>query len=531
MNKPLTLLDGVQLWEQSPICESTPRLKQNLATVMRNYILPVAFGLHTSRLRSDYLSVMREISLVDFLAATDKVLNVFSNPDDYGVSASTLKYYRNVAVKFFDFLYCLINDSQVSAGFSPIPQFLPHSESIPKQKGLGLSDPLQTKKIAISLTDEGLSPALLSEVEAFRRYALNQDYDLTTIDNYLDHIFYFFGWLLCNKSDYNLSDLSLDLVTDYVYNHSFIEWGLTERGNSLGWAAGVVRACILAARFLSDTGEDYDYDWELLALRNYLRVINEQLFQEKNDLLVIEKKLTFSMAVKVVNYLRSYCAVNHGNGSPRSDMAIVKSWQRYLLVGLLVFCPIRSSHLCQLTINGSLVWVGERFYVDLSALNSRVSAGMMTRIPIPSFLSEDLLKWCRDLRPLVGSDHDYVFMKLGSPRCPDSKGEPLSVKDLSDIVGGCISKAILNLFGKAVSLSPTSLSGLKNDYLQMLAIMQKTIDDSHIILQIDLKDLRNERPRRDLGEISNILEQLQNPQKGRKKYPLLTDLEPFKRTP
>lgn len=526
MNKPLTLFDAVQLWEQSPICVNTSRLKQNLATVMRNYVLVAAFGLDSSRLRSDYFSLMKEISLVDFLAATGDVLDLFSNPDDYGVKASTLKYYRNVAVKFFDFLYCLINDSQVTAGFSPIPQFLPHSEPIPKQKGL--SDPLQRKKIAICLTDEGLSEALRDEVEAFRRYALKQDYDLTTIDNYLGHIFYFLGWLLRNKS-YGLSDLILALVTDDVYSHSFIEWGLTQRGNSLGWAVNVVHACILVARFLSDRGGDYDS--ELVALRNYLRVINDQLFQEKNDLKVIEKKLTFSMAVKIVDYLRTCCAVNHGNGSPRSDIAIVKSWQRYLLVGLLVFCPIRSSHLCQLSVNGSLIWDLERFYVDLSALNSRVSPGMMTRIPIPSFLSEDLLKWCRDLRPLVGSDHDYVFMKLGSPRCPDSKGEPLSVKDLSDIVGGCISKAILNLFGKAVSLSPTSLSGLKNDYLQMLAIMEKTIDDSHIIAQIDLKDLRNERPRRDLGEISNILEQVQNPQKGRKKYPLITDLEPFKRTP
>ncbi len=524
MNKPLTLFDAVQLWEQSHICESTPRLRQNLATVMRNYILPVAFGLKTSRLRSDYLSVMREIPLVDFLAATDNVLNVFSNPDDYGVSASTFRYYRNVAVKFFDFLYCLINDSQVTANFSPIPQFLPPSESIPKQKGL--SESLRTKKISISLTDEGLSSIFRSEVEAFRRYALKQDYDLTTIDNYLGHIFYFLGWLLSNKSYYNLSDLSLDLVTDDVYSHSFIEWGLIERGNSLGWATGVVHACILTARFLSDSGGDYDE--ELVALRNYLRVINEQLFQDKNDLKVIEKKLTFSMAVKVVDYLRSCCAVNHGNGSPRSDMAIVKSWQRYLLVGLLVFCPIRSSHLCQLTINHSLVWEGERFYVDLSVLNSRVSSTMMNRIPIPSFLSEDLLKWCQDLRPLVGSKNDSVFMKLGSPRCPQSKGEPLSVKDLSDIVSGCISKATLNLFGKAISLSPTSLSGLKNDYLQMLAMMEKTIDDSHIIAQIDLKDLRNERPRRELGEISNILEQVQNLQKERKKYPFLTDLEPFK---
>ena len=59
-------------------------------------------------------------------------------------------------------------------------------------------------------------------------------------------------------------------------------------------------------------------------------------------------KLTDELRQKISEYLRQECTVIDSAGKEQSEIALLRSWQRYLITGNLLFCPIRLQTLCRL---------------------------------------------------------------------------------------------------------------------------------------------------------------------------------------
>jgi hypothetical protein len=67
------------------------------------------------------------------------------------------------------------------------------------------------------------------------------------------------------------------------------------------------------------------------------------------DKLVTMEELWF-----IVRYLRRCCARRRTNYVKRSDYTIMQSWQRYLIIAILTYCPLRQREIRELEIGRTL---------------------------------------------------------------------------------------------------------------------------------------------------------------------------------
>lgn len=67
-----------------------------------------------------------------------------------------------------------------------------------------------------------------------------------------------------------------------------------------------------------------------------------------------EKEMTMEQCIEVVKYLRKCCASRDSFGAKRSDLAVIRSWQRYLIVAILTYCPVRQREIRELELERTL---------------------------------------------------------------------------------------------------------------------------------------------------------------------------------
>jgi hypothetical protein len=140
-------------------------------------------------------------------------------------------------------------------------------------------------------------------------------------------------------------------------------------------------------------------------------------------------------------------------------MAIVKSWQRYLITCLLVFTPLRLSDISNLTMDESVECLSEEmFYLRVISGGKRgaVSPGAL-RVKIPDFLCSDFAYWLNDLRPSFETNSNFLFIKLGSQSHPQSLGKPLLLKDLSRMISVGWNNSTKERFGRVIPIKPQDL--------------------------------------------------------------------------
>lgn len=505
----MSLAQAICAWEQSGRCLTNKQLYNSFSTVLRKYILPL-FGFSIEDLKLNYTHCLEQVLVTDFLSCASSIFELFSPTHFPHLKIKTLKYYRYITDLFFNFLYSLDtigNNSSIKV--APLPRFLPSQRSGSSSSEDKLSQPLGSDSTAIvSVTMPELSLATKEDFICLSEYAYEvAGVSESTFNHYLDLVLYFFGWLHY-KQMLSLSDLSLTEVTDIVSLKNFINWGIAQKGNSFGWGINVITACIFITKFLNYLDGDDRYPLEP---KQELLASMTQKYSSTSE--ISSPSLSFPEIVQVINYLRQGCVSNHVNGIPRSQLAILKSWQRYLIVSLLVYSPVRLNQLRQLMIDEHLILSDSIFYLDLSSFtsNTKTNQTMDMVFPLPSFLTQDLRLWINQLRPKVNTDHDFLFTKLGSPRCPNSKGQPLTLRDLSEMISNYVDKATQHLFGKVFSIRPQSLGRFKNNYLEFLGILesqsyrpkpQSTIDE--LVKQVqDLGD-----PYKHLGHLKYDLQQL-----------------------
>ncbi|HEY9660649.1 MAG TPA: hypothetical protein V6C65_19510, partial [Allocoleopsis sp.] len=187
-------------------------------------------------------------------------------------------------------------------------------------------------------------------------------------ENIIRSILFFFGWLHYLKQ-WDLGCLNLDLlltngaedgIEDLGLMKEFIAWGINHRGNTYGWATMIVKAPLAIAKwkYAAQSKRSLYRDIDIVEyVRSYLNSLSKKYSKEPSPM--EEKKelkiMTFEQEVAIVEYLRACCAPYLNNHSKRSQMAVVRAWQRYLIIAILTYCPLRQREIRELELGRTLI--------------------------------------------------------------------------------------------------------------------------------------------------------------------------------
>jgi integrase len=127
-----------------------------------------------------------------------------------------------------------------------------------------------------------------------------------------------------------------------------------------------------------------------------------------------EKLIPFDQVQEVVRYLRRCCATRTAGGYKRRDLTIIHSWQVYLIIALLAYCPIRQREVREMEI-GRTLFREEKGYVVLLEPEDHKGGGFTGKgreFYLPSLLTEDLDTWLDVWRPKLRPVHNRVFIAV-----------------------------------------------------------------------------------------------------------------------
>lgn len=240
----------------------------------------------------------------------------------------------------------------------------------------------------------------------------------TTLKKEEEIILRFLGWY---QKFYPENSLSLRLLIQIELLDEFTYWVVTNRGVSYSMGEHVVATGIAVAKWLN-YAQCYRRDWsdiplilDLQDLQSEYSEIYEQEKKKKQSQKWAGKELTHEQARKVVQYWQLLCApqygrhnketgefLKHGN---RSLSAIVRAWQTYIIVKLLVYCPVRQEEIRNLilgeTIFRHLDKSGNPYYIVRLKEHKRSKYGKERHYQLPSILTADLDRWIYQWRPLI----------------------------------------------------------------------------------------------------------------------------------
>jgi hypothetical protein len=286
-----------------------------------------------------------------------------------------------------------------------------------------------------------------------------------TYRTYKNHILSFLGWLTRARAT-NLKDIKLEDLTNQGLLSDFIAWGLEQRGNSHGWALNVAQSAMLIATW-QHAGVQTNPSQDLPAvaqLRNYISILRRQysgeLETKKGERARLAEdacELTDELRQKISAYLRQDCTEVDSAGKERSEIALLRSWQRYLITSILLFCPIRLQTLCQLELARSLLRESDGSWVIVTETQHKTGySGIPVKLHLPQ-LKDDLTTWIEEWRPRIKTENNFAFTKLGSNRLPEALGLPLTERDAWELVARATEKATVAILGTPVRINPSML--------------------------------------------------------------------------
>lgn len=242
---------------------------------------------------------------------------------------------------------------------------------------------------------------------------------LSTFRKDEDVILCFLGWY---AQEYPNSELHLELLNEPVLLDDYTYWATETRGVSHSTGVKLTDAAIAVAKWLNyeksarRSWSDIPIVLELQDLRNEYAEIYEQEKKQHTAEKWLFKKLTHEQARQVVQYLKTLCAPNYGRHDKetgeflshgiRPNSAIARAWQTYLIVNILVYCPIRQEEIRNFILNKTLFRKkdeqGIPYYVAKFWEHKRSSiTGKPRHYRLPAILTEDIDLWVYKWRPLI----------------------------------------------------------------------------------------------------------------------------------
>lgn len=449
-----SVLDAYQRFAQ--VCEGqvNPRLIPNLRTALRVCILPQC-GIADSDSKRDLESCLAQIPLDKFVKDATPLIKQSPNSEMWekrlpGVSQGTAKNYRSVLTRFLGWIneYKLhpVNKENYVAPYAPP---MPSGKS-PKRAQTGSN----LKPYAVQ--EKELPDKLRQQLEQLQDFWINPHHPQRhekplkelTFSTYKNLLLSYLGWL-SNIQHVDLETVDLLALAEPYQLEKFVVWGVECRNNSYSWALKVGQAVTLIAKQVSQYQVSLLHDL-MQGLRQKARHEQQIRRPERN------RTLSFEECVEILNYLRQCCADRNHSGDRRSELAIIRSWQRYLIIALLTYCPLKQRDVVHLDLSKSVFEQegGELAIVIYQAMQNGARKYQYT---LPQQLSSDLADWINHWRPKVETEHKRIFIRLGSNRTPESLGQPLTDDDLSEIISLALRGATVALFGAPLQIDARSL--------------------------------------------------------------------------
>jgi len=300
------------------------------------------------------------------------------------------------------------------------------------------------KLAGYGLTRDELPPHLVKEIEEFKAFRLTGGKNLrrsfherrlsgegrgirsqvkaikpSTFSHDEQSILRFLGWY---RQQYSGAEWHLELLTDVNLLDDYTYWVTTERKVSHSTGINIVSTGVAIAKWLNynkstrRNWSDVPIILELQNLQSDYAEIYEQEKQQYEPKKWAEKKLTHPEVRQVVEYLHSLCAPNYGkhdqktgdflSHGKRSDSAIARAYQTFLLVKILVYCPVRQQEIRNLKLGETLVRKedehGNPYYVvKLTEHKLSATTGKPRHYKLPGILTEDLDMWVYKWRPRI----------------------------------------------------------------------------------------------------------------------------------
>lgn len=296
---------------------------------------------------------------------------------------------------------------------------------------------------------------------------------LSTANKDKNRIYLILGWLYHDKR-VPLADLGLAMLDDISLTHDYTQWLRDVRHGSAASELQAVVAFLNVAKFLHYQDSDQQHcealtksyvDIEIInQLRKLSREVGKRLKASPKAWVNESKKwLDWPQYLACLSYLKEDCLSLTSLGRKRSDQAIARSYERYLIAALLGYMPpdrqrtFRELELGRTLVRGTVEQgvfcpaANESepgyWYIRLMAEDYKTGATYGEQIiPVPEILYPELEAWLNQWRACLNPNHNFVFTQLN--------GKPLTAVSLYQLFRHAIYRASSNLFGEGKATNP-----------------------------------------------------------------------------
>ena len=417
---PLSTLDALTLFTKATETKIAGRFIANLKTALRRYILINLpnYSFSSSLLEKEGLDyALSQVPLADFLNADPK--DILAQSCRLAVENGTLKpnvertTYRLALTKFLNFLKAeswyedLIRTS--SGMYAPRTRY-----------GDNVMSSNQGRRClhnsSYKLASDEITPKIFQQIEALKTFCTaeftperqDKKMRMITFNNHSGRILSFLGWLR-KFENYELAALDLKLLTDTTVLQKFLSWGINERKNTFGWGQGFCETALNIAKWLHCRNSkrpmyrDIEVVEEIRMITNQFAKNYAPQRKSNKKAKLREKEMTLSQCIEIVKYLRQCCATRDSFGSERSTLSIIRSWQRYLLIAILTYCPIRQRELREMELNRTLFRTPNGYRVILQPEDNKTGdeRDFMLSNVLPTQVVADIDEWLDVWHPLM----------------------------------------------------------------------------------------------------------------------------------
>jgi integrase len=516
MEVPQTVFDAVTLFLQDGDNRQNSGLINNLRSGLRKYVLP-DYGFSGLELKKLDV-ILTKVPLEKFRNVEELLnKNVLPLIESGTLKSGTLSGYQSAISRFVNWLRPRGWYPELPpAPPKDEGKYCPQLGNSPKQKDFRYLTPDRKGKrcrseVHYALKESELTPKILRQLEGAASTPAGpltkQDFDpellkdipglsLTSLPGYNLHYFLtakevpkrkdkairevtykskrgdivrFLGWLKHFKG-WHIDELGLELMANQDLVEEFVAWGINERKNSYTWAALAAGTALSVMKWLyhkQSKATSYRDIEAIRTFRDYANDLGKKRREEEGKVALEkpEKFLTFEECEQLLVYLKQRCAPRRqyfrDDGSrrataSRSLRAILSSWQHYLIIALLVYCPVRQRELRELELGVNLFREADGYWVILDAEGHKTGSitGKGREYPLPEELTEALDEWLETWRPQMQTEHNYVFTMLGSNCHPETAGKPYNSSAFGKYVTHFMYKVTSFLFGEPKRTNP-----------------------------------------------------------------------------
>lgn len=465
---PTTVAQALERFALSEPVQKNERLLRDLRTALRHFVLP-HYAYPTSAVNSfqKLNDALSQISLAEFACAGLHFEATALDLINQGKEKQTLDRYQ---AALHSFMRWLCTQEWYQQAIQPQEErFAWHLKSKANiETSRAGKKPLRGAPYALkeAVMSEGLQQEfkVLTQFWTMMEHPDRKDSYLrtATMHSRLVSLRSFLGWLHHSQGR-PIDQLTLSLSMDLNLLCAFVSWGINERGNSHAWAMNIGKASLTVAKWHygpQSKRRAYRDIPEIEAIRDKVAEWSSKTRKEAkrtvSRLALREKLQTMEELWFVCRYLRRCCyASRRTNYVKGSDYTLMQSWQRYLIIAILTYCPIRQREIRELRLEQTLFRAADCYWVVLEAADHKNGSrtGEGREFPLPKHLTADLDEWLSVWRPKVTLAHQYVFFSVDHSK-PRSFGQPFTAPALYRMVKTIMFSTTSYLFGKPKRTTP-----------------------------------------------------------------------------